>query len=193
MRDNKNGNWFARHKVLTVILAVILLFVVIGIVTSGGDSNQPNSSNQNSQGGATEYRFADRADKQPEDVEVLPGETVDIGGLEMTLSDVSYTANLSDFDKAQNGKTFMVANVTLKNNSGDTKPYNYYDFRIQTSGGQVLDPTIVTIDTLGSGDLVNGGTVEGKIVFELPKEDGHQYVIWKPGAFDAARGVVQVQ
>lgn len=69
-----------------------------------------------------------------------------------------------------------------------------YDFRIQTAGGQVLDGTFATVPSpLSSGDMVAGGKASGKIVFEVPVEDGHQYVIWKPGAYNAARAIVQVK
>jgi hypothetical protein len=41
--------------------------------------------------------------------------------------------------------------------------------------------------------MVAGGKASGKIVFEVPVEDGHQYVIWKPNAFNADRAVVRVK
>lgn len=191
MSKDKSGSWFKRHKVLTVILAAI---VIGGIAaSSGGGSNNGASGNKSSDVAKT-YKFDDRADKQKEDVEVLPGETATVGGVKMTLTGVEYKTSLSDYEKAEAGKTYVVANVALENTSDKTQPYNTFDFRIQTASGQVLDGTFATVSSpLGSGDMVAGGKASGKIVFEVPVESGHQYVIWKPSAVDAARAIVRVK
>jgi len=110
----------------------------------------------------------------------------------MTLSNVEYKTSLSDYETAAQGKTYVVADVALENSSNRTQPYNVFDFRIQTAGGQVLDGTIVGEPTISSGDLVAGGKTQGKIYFEVPVEDGHQYVIWKPG-ISSTRAIVQVK
>lgn len=182
--------WFKKHKILTVILA----FIVIAVIASaaGGGSNSSSNGGNNSNAAKT-YKFDDRADKQSKDVEVLPGETATVGGVKMTVSNVEYKTHLSDFETADSGKTYVVADVTLENTSNETQPYNIFNFRIQTAGGQVLDGAITTIQTLGSGDMVAGGKASGKIVFEVPVEDGHQYVIWKPNAYNADRAIVRVK
>jgi hypothetical protein len=68
------------------------------------------------------------------------------------------------------------------------------DFRIQTAGGQVLDSSFGTVSNpLNSGDIVAGGKASGAIVFQVPVEEGHQYVIWKPDPYNSARAIVQVK
>lgn len=190
---DKKKNWFARHKVLTVILA----FVVIGVIASAasggnGASNNPTTGSRSASSEKT-YRFNERADKQPKDVEVLPGEAATVGGVKMTLTGVEYKTNLSEFETADSGKTYVVADAALENTSNETQPYNVFDFRIQTAGGQVLDGAVTSLQTLSSGDLVAGGKASGKIIFQVPVEDGHQYVIWKPNAYHADRAIVQVK
>lgn len=192
----KNKNWFMKHKFLSVILALILLGIIVSV--AGGDSETSNNStnNESSESATAEdsFRFENRADKQPEDIEILPGESATIDGVTMTLSDVSYTTSPTEFDTADSGKTYLVANVTEENNSNETQSYNGFNYRVQTAGGQVLDGAFTLLDgTLSSGDLVSGGKVSGKIVFEVPVEDGNQYVIWKPNGFDAKRAIVQVK
>lgn len=143
---------------------------------------------------AQSVRFPDRADSQSSDVEVLPGETATLDGVAMTVaSPVSYTTSINEYTKADAGKTYLVVNVTIKNGSSETKAYNVFDFRIQTAGGQVLDPSIMGSNTLGSGDLVAGGTAQGSVTFEVPVETGAEYIIWKPSAFSSDRAVVQVK
>ena len=41
-------------------------------------------------------------------------------------------------------------------------------------------------------DLVTGGKVSGDVVFLLPEETGHQYIIWKPG-FESTRAIIQAK
>jgi hypothetical protein len=187
--------WFKKHKILTVIL-VIIVIAVISSAAGGSKSNNSGSNSggsNNSSSSAKTYKFDERADKQAKDVEVLPGEAATVGGVKMTLTGVEYKASLSDFEKADDGKTYVIADVTLENTSNKTQPYNVFDFRIQTAGGQVLDGGITSTKTLSSGDLVAGGKASGKIVFEVPVEDGHQYVIWKPNAYNSDRAIVRVK
>lgn len=186
--------WIKKHKFITVVLAVL---VIAGVSASGG-SKSNNSAGNNASDNKTSnnektYKFDERADKQAKDVEVLPGEAATVDGVKMTLTAVEYKTSLSDFEKAAEGKTYVVADVALENTSNETHAYNVFNFRIQTAGGQVLDGSFSTVQNLSSGDLVAGGKATGKIVFEVPVEEGHQYVIWKPNAYNADRAVVRVK
>lgn len=197
MADKSSKNWFARHKVLTVILVL----VVLGIVGSatGGSKGTTSSSSSSSNGAATTsegktYKFNDRADKQPTDVEIAIGESATVDGVKMTPVSATKKNSLSDYDKAGDGKQFLVVNVQLENTDSKTHSFNPYDFKIQTAGGQVLDNSFhSTTNPLTSGDLVAGGKSSGSIVLEVPVETSHQYLIWKPNAFESDRAIVQVQ
>lgn len=138
------------------------------------------------------YRFNDRADKQSEDVELVISETGVVDGVKVTVSSANYMTSLNEYMSASEGKTYVKVNITLENNSDRAKPYNSFDFRIQTVGGQVLDPTFGAEEDLGSGDLVQGGKVSGDVYFEVPVEIGSQYLIWKPG-LSADRAIVQLK
>lgn len=186
-------NWFKKHKILTVIIVFIVVAVIASMASGGGNSGDNSGSENSSNSNEKTYKFDERADKQPKDVEVLPGEAATVGGVKMTLTGVEYKTNLSEFETAASGKTYVTADVALENASNETQVYNVFDFRIQTAGGQVLDGAFSSIQTLSSGDLVAGGKASGKIVFEVPVEDGHQYVIWKPNAFNADRAIVRVK
>lgn len=45
---DKNGNWFARHKVLSVIIAIIVLIIFVNAVSGGDDGTNNESSQQTS-------------------------------------------------------------------------------------------------------------------------------------------------
>lgn len=188
-KSTKDKNWFAKHKVITVILA----FVAIGIISSalGGSSSKTDGSKGNSANKV--YKFTDRADKQPTDVEVAVGEPATVGGVKMTLTAADRKTSLSEFETAPEGKQYLIVSVQLENTSDKTHPFNPFDFKVQTAGGQVLDPSFTSTGSdLKSGDLVAGGKTSGTIVMEVPVETGSQYVIWKPG-LESDRAIVKVQ
>lgn len=86
----------------------------------------------------------------------------------------------------------MSAEVTIENRDDKAQPYNTFDWKLQTPNGQVIDPSITSGQTLGSGDLVNGGKTSGTVVFEVGATKGDFFIIYKPDAFDAARGIWKV-
>lgn len=188
--------FFKKHKILSVVLAFLVIGIIAAAAGGSDTTDTANGSNSESSESATAedaVRFTDRADIQDGDVEVLPGEAATVGGVQMTLSGVETKQSINEFDSAASGNVYLIADVSIENTSDETQAYNVFDFRIQTAGGQVLDGAFTTLEgTLGSGDLVSGGTTTGKVVFEVPVEEGNMYVLWKPNAFNADRAVVQV-
>ena len=182
-------------KLLIGCLGFFVLMIVLSAVL-GGKSQQKKPEEKGTVPPKTEkeYRFGERPDKQPDDVELLIGESAELGGMKVAFVNVSRTASLSQFEQADEGKEFVILTVSLENASEKTKRYSYTDFRIQTAGGQVLDAHFsVRDDTLDSADLVTGGKHSGTVVFEVLVEEGHQYILYKPDPFKAERIVVQIQ
>lgn len=59
MTDKKQGNWFARHKVLSVIFGVFLIGVIASAASGGTDTNTSSSSTPaNSETSQTESKPA---------------------------------------------------------------------------------------------------------------------------------------
>jgi hypothetical protein len=84
------------------------------------------------------------------------------------------------------GNVFVLVHLQLANNSGQDQTYNQFDFKVQSSTGNVTGPEFVypagaTNDTLGSGTLKPSGSVSGDIVFQLPKGDHGAQHLWEPG------------
>jgi hypothetical protein len=131
--------------------------------------------------------YPDRPDTQTDDHEALAGDCVRIAGLTAFVDSAAMVGDPAGFGDPQ-----LIVTVTERNRDDAAKPYNLFDWRIQTPEGQVLDPGIPwnTDASLGSGDLVPGGSVSGDVAFDVGP--GTYYVIWKPDPFDAARGVWQV-
>ena len=172
----------------------MVLIAVIRIASGGGDdgkgSNVASSGDTETTAAGAENNgdaklFAGRPDAQREDQERNIGESAKLSGYTATVTSADFQQTVSDFED----KGYIVVEVTIENRDDKAQPYNYFDWKLQTPAGQVIDPAFVTGDTLGSGDLVKGGKVSGKVVFEVGATKGDFYVIYKPDAFDAARGI----
>lgn len=189
-------NWFVRHKILTVILAIIGI-AIISTALSGGGKSKNTSSNTSGSSNSQEktYRFNERADKQTKDVEVVPGESGTVDGRKLTVVSVERKTSLGAYQDAPSGKIYVVANVSIENTSDRVQTYNVFNFRIQTVSGQVLDISSSSFgdNALGSGDLVVGGKVSGTVTFEVPVETASQYIIYKPNAGISDRVIVEVK
>lgn len=130
--------------------------------------------------------YPERPDRQEEDHEAEVGQSVRLSG---------YTATVTGSRTAPGliGGSVLIAEVSVQNRDDEAQPFSQFDWRLQTPGGQVIDPWGLTEedDDIGSGDLVNGGSVEGTVSFEV-ETAGDYFLIYKPDAFDAARGVWKV-
>jgi hypothetical protein len=132
--------------------------------------------------------FPGRPDAQREDREANIGDAVELSGYTVTVTSAGFVQRVSDFEE----DGYIKVSVSYLNRDDQAQPYNLFDWRLQTPAGQVIDPTFTTAPTLGSGDLVEGGTVSGDVYFEPGAETGDFYIIWKPDLFDAARGIWKV-
>jgi len=196
--------WYKKKRI--VIPLILLLLVIGGVAASGGGSEDESNtvadgsdsgSQQESRDGDPEQRsggeqeaeepadlYPDRPDRQKEDQEVALGDSVELSGYTAWVNSATHTQE--EFTSTD----LITINVKIENRDDSAQPYNTFDWKIQNANGQVLDPTFLGDNDLGSGDLVGGGTVEGTVTFE--GGPGTYYIIYKPDPFDAARGIWQI-
>lgn len=174
---------------LALIVGVLLLFS-IALLGDKKDGDQPASEATP----AKQYKFDERTDKQPTDQEAAVNEPATVDGRRLTITGAERRQSVSDFEQAEPGQEFVVGNIQIENTAAETKSYNPFDFKIQTTGGQLLDTTFGTVATpLNSGELTPGGKVMGNILFKVPVAAGPEYVIWKPNTFKSERAVVKIK
>ena len=129
-------------------------------------------------------------DGQEEDQNVEVGESVELSGYTTTVESAQFTEQLSELET----EGYLVADVHVFNRDDEAQPYNLLDWRLQTPNGQILDPTFTSADgVLSAGDLIKGGNVRGKVIFEIGAATGEFFLIYKPDPFDAARGLWKVE
>ncbi|MCH8821517.1 DUF4352 domain-containing protein [Patescibacteria group bacterium] len=181
-------------KILLIIGGIIVAIVIAGVVIGSGDQESSTTTETEKQEEQKSVRFEGRADAQDKDIELLVKESTELEGMKVTVTKVERKVRLGEFEEAESGKEFVIVTIALENVSNETVPYNEFDFRIQTASGQVLDGAFTIAEgNLDSGDLIAGGKHSGTVTFEVTKEEGHQYLIYKPNAFNSDRIIVQLQ
>jgi hypothetical protein len=165
-------------------LGFVGLIVLIAVVAAAGGGKK---ASEDSPAQATRL-FPGRPDAQPDDQERNIGESARLSGYTATAMNAGFEQKLSEFED----EGYVWADVKIENRDDRAQPYNVFDWKLQTPGGQVINPTITSKPQLGSGDLVPGGNVTGQVIFEVGAAQGDFFLIYKPGAFDADRGVWKV-
>lgn len=170
---NSNGNWFAKHKALTIIGVIVISGIIISAVNGSGDQaakvSDGSSSSNTSQQAKTVFAV---------------GEVIAFDGKEVTVNTVERNwSSGNQFITPESGMEFVKAQVTIENKSSSEASYNLYDWKLQNSQGVIKDPDSSTYSAdgaLGSGDLAPGGKVSGFLVFQVPQDDGGLTLRYSP-------------
>jgi hypothetical protein len=133
---------------------------------------------------------AGNPDAQKSDKVAELGSPVELSGYTTSVDHAAFVGQVSEFEKAG----YLVADVTIVNRDAKTQPYNIFDWRLQTPDGQVIDPTYISDPVqIGSGDLIKGGKVGGKVAWEIGAAKGDFFVIYKPDFANSDRGIWKVE
>lgn len=160
--------WFKKHKILTVILA----FIVIGVIASaaGGGSKSNNSSNNSSSSKSS------NSSKAAEVAKI--GVAARDGKFEFTVKSLQCGV-MSVGDNPYLTKTpqgqFCLLNVTVKNIGNEKQSLLSSNQKLLNGEVQYSADDTATIYAAPNGtswynDINPGNSVEGKIVFDVPKD-----------------------
>lgn len=159
-------SWFARHKVLTAIGAVIVVGVAINLASGGSDS-APES------GGSTSVQ-ADAPSNAPAEAAAGIGAAVRDGKFEFTVQDVERgVASVGDQFSSQSPQgeyvlvTMNVANIGDEQQLFDTSSQQLLD----AAGRQYSVDTVATITNdpnIGFTQINPGNSVVATLVFDVP-------------------------
>lgn len=116
------------------------------------------------------------------------GSTITDDGVSCTL--VSATVVKGDaYIKPDSGNVFVLVTVKIVNNSSSEFDYNPLDFNAEWGTGNITPPEFVTPDSVADskqlhyGSLAVGGTVQGQILFQAPKNDHQAKLTWQSSIF----------
>ncbi|GCD12489.1 DUF4352 domain-containing protein [Clostridium tagluense] len=174
-------NFFAKHKVITGILVV----VVIGIIGSTAGGKKDDTAKVADNNKTTTTATAKVAETPVvKDVYAI-GEAVKLKDAVVTVTKVE-KSNGGEYDKPKDGMEFVIATVSIKNSGTSEISYNPFDFKMQNSKGQITDEGFTTINTdsaLASGNLASNGEITGTMAFEQPKNDTALILKYKGSMF----------
>jgi hypothetical protein len=116
------------------------------------------------------------------------GDTIMVDSVSCTFTTVKILA-ADDFAQPKAGNQFIVVHVKIHNANTQQATYNPFDFHVKSGAGNITDeefmsPTSYTANNkLDSGQLDQGGTVEGDIIFQVPVGDHNAELTWQPNFF----------
>lgn len=109
-------------------------------------------------------------------------------GYTLTVAGVERKQELSDFEKAKDGNTYVVADVLVE--ATDKASYNLLYFKVKDASGVEYNPSVATLpDVFKSGELVAGDKARGKVVFEVPTSATGLVLSYKPLVIGSGDGV----
>lgn len=168
MSDTKQ-NWFAKHKVLTVILAVIAVAIVASAAGSGNKSA--------STGGSDKSSSSKKAGNKPATAKL--GETARDGKFEFIVASIECgktSAGTNEYLTKQAQGQFCFVNMTIKNIGTEAQTFDsssQYLFDSANAKFSADSTASLYANPQGSTFLnqINpGNSVTGIVVFDLPKD-----------------------
>ena len=169
-KKEKSGNWFARHKILTGILAIILLVIVVqaagGGKKDGADANKSSDSSSQSSSKAAETGKI--------------GMPIRDGKFEFTVKSLkcgvpSVSDNSGYITKSAQGQ-YCLVDISVKNIGDKQQLFMENDQKLLNASNveYSADSTATVYNSNNSDVFVNeinpGNTVEGTIVYDIPKD-----------------------
>lgn len=164
---------------------LIIIVVLSGLGNALGDDQSDTNPTSTT---SSEEKSSQQPQKTEEKTEFAIGETVNIDGRKLTVSDPQRNFDTGNqFAQPESGKEFVVVTVTIENGSDREMSYGTYDFKMQDSNGVQQNEAIMAISEgkLNSGSLAAGGTVTGKLAYEVPAGDaGLKLLFENPSLFN---------
>lgn len=173
--ENKKIAWIVTGAVFALGLILNLVSSALGNVfyTLAPSQTSLDSINE------TDNRQPD-ANDDDENKEYAVGEQATLNEVVITVSRVQRDFNTGNqFSQPEQGKEFILVDVTIENKSDETVSFGSYDFKIQDSNGvQSSESYVLAQGGLGSGSLAPGGKAAGNLSFEVPAKDTNLKLIY---------------
>lgn len=165
--NNTKKNWFARHKVTSAILGIILIAIIAG-AAGGGNKSDTNTSDKA------------KTDSKTATTTANIGEPARDGQFEFVIKSVtcgkpSVTDSSGYVTKTAQGQ-YCLMDVTVKNIGDKQQYFSESDQKLLNSAGQVYSPdTTATLTNSNNSDALlaqinPGNTAQGVLVFDIPKD-----------------------
>lgn len=183
-RNAEYRPWYKNWKVWLVIILVIALI--------GGCNSKNKEAAGTVTGGTVTENQTTQTDpvqqEEPEQAMGAVGSTISYDGVSVTLNNVETMHDLSVLFSADPGKTYLICNITITNDS--SRDFTYYAgaFKCVDSRLQKVDEDLMAgsqVDLYQTSiELLPGGSADAAIVFEV-SEGGNCVLQWYNGLFSS--------
>lgn len=184
--------WYKKKRF--IIPLALFVLIGIGVAAGGGDDAADTAGDAASDlvgGGGDQEKgntlFPGRPDTKDDDIERNIGQGAELSGYTATVTKAGFQGEIDQFFTGG----YLVTEVTIANRDDEAQPYNTFEWKLITPGGQIIDPFLGG-EQLGSGDLVKGGSISGQIIWEVGAQKGDFYIIYDPSDFGDERAIWKV-
>ncbi|RSU07597.1 DUF4352 domain-containing protein [Vagococcus elongatus] len=166
----EDGKVYKEHKPFYkrwwfIVIVIILAFGLIGSAL-GDDKDEAKKVDTKEE--VKTKTVSNKENEQEEEKIFRVGDTVDLKGYQIKVNSVDFS-NGSEFITPDEGKQFIIVNLTITNKTGERQSYNPLDYSLvangnsETAGFTFLDG----VETMNSGDLDPEATVTGNLVGQV--------------------------
>lgn len=178
-------SWFGRHPILTGIIAIIVVFGMIG--AAGGSKSDTQSSGSNT--------TAETASNKQDNSQKVYGlnEAVQDGDLAFTVTDVTTAKTLGNSFTQKNAQgTFYVVTVKIENKGNKTATFDSSMGKVTDDKGREFERSIEgqTAKGMAQGNvdlflqqIQPSLSVTGDLVFDLPSDISNPMLLVKGSLF----------
>ena len=164
--NSQSKKWYERWWLWALV--VVVVFIGAFKLFSNPDSN--SSSNHSANTHTVAHKPAKKHNTSVFHKDFAVGNTIKLSnGVSVKVNNIHFN-NGDDVNQPDNGKRYIVANVTITNHSHSSISYNELDWAFDTNGNSKT-PDIVSmdkIDEMGSGDLDKGASLTKDLVGQVP-------------------------
>lgn len=162
-------------------LSIGLFALVVLVAGCSVEDEEATTNRGDAEAGQTEIAdqalFPGRPDVKENDKERNIGEPAELSGYTVTVNASQFQHEVSEFQT----EGYVVAEVTILNRDEEAQPYNVFLWKLITPRDTIIDPTFTGAhQELSGGNLVQGGTVTGQVIWEVDTEKGDFYIIYDP-------------
>ncbi len=183
--------------IVTSLFSLLLIFAAGSSKTSSSSKKVDSSTDTSSSTeNKTDSDNSKDNSKTEEKDEYKVGDTIEIDGRRITVKNVKRNYSTGNrFSTPKAGNEFIKVYIKIANSSENETSINSWDFKIQDSKGLIKSDSPATYssdDHLEYSKLAPGGTVEGAVIFEVPKNDSGLKLIYNPSFFSSRRVTIKL-
>jgi hypothetical protein len=180
-------------KIVGIIAIALVGLCVLGVIFGGRSNTTTITPAQQTTGGAANTNNAPAPTQKAQNSIGKVGDRVESAGVALTVLKVAKSPEAGQFLKADPGKVYVLADVTIENSGRDKEPYNPLYFKVKDSSGFEYSSSITGPDkALQSGELATGEKARGIVAFEVDEKATGLVMSYQPLVLAGGYEIIRV-